>query len=122
FPNAIAQVSEAVGQKRRSASNTEYHPIVGAGCDGAPRKIRDEEADDQRIGKPLPQELWHGGRSAGKHRQNTHRSLLVFFDHGGRLHLLVRAVRENVETPLQSSGAQGGKKFVFFGKLAVIAV
>src|SRR5208337_4578839 len=66
FPNAIAQVSEAVGQKRRSASNTEYHPIVGAGCDGAPRKIRDEEADDQRIGKPLPQELWHGGRSAGK--------------------------------------------------------
>ena len=33
----------------------------------------------------------------------------------------MRAVRENIKTPLQTGGAQGGKKLVLFGKLAVIA-
>src|SRR5229473_4136575 len=102
-------MSQAVGEERR------------AGRDRAPGEVGNEEADDQAIGKPHPEELGHGGWTAGKDGQHPYGSLLEFFYGSGRLHLFVGAKREMIETALQTSGAQGGKKLVLFGELTVVA-
>jgi hypothetical protein len=48
----------------------------------------------------------HGPRdgwAARKHGHHPDRSLLVLFQHGGRLHFLMGAKRKYIETPLQAS-------------------
>src|SRR5256885_13875663 len=67
LPDAIAQMSQAVGEERRGTCHAENHQIVCAGRDRVPREISDEETDDQAISKPHPEELGHGGWTTGKH-------------------------------------------------------
>src|SRR5713226_9882399 len=121
LPDAVAQMSQAVGEERRSARYAEDGEIGGAGRDGATCEISNEETDDQAIDKPHPEELGHGGWTTGKHGQHTHGSLLEFFYGSRRLHLFVGAKREMIEAARQTSGAQSGEKLVLFGKLAVVA-
>src|SRR5216684_5567465 len=121
LPDAVAQMSQAVGEERRGACYAEDGEVRRAGRDRAPGEVGNEEADDQAIGKPHPEELGHGGWTAGKDGQHPYGSLLEFFYGSGRLHLFVGAKREMIETALQTSGAQGGKKLVLFGELTVVA-
>src|SRR6266849_811735 len=120
LPDAVAEMSEAMGEERRSACYAGDGEIVGAGRDGATGEIGDEDTDDQAIGKPHPEELGHGDWTTGKHGQHAHRSLLEFFYGGRRLHLFVGGKRKHVETALQTSGAQGGKNFVLVGERLVV--
>src|SRR5260370_31474466 len=62
LPDAVAQVSQAVGEERRSARYAEHGEIRGARGDGATGEIGDEETDDEAISKPHPEEFGHGGR------------------------------------------------------------
>src|SRR5712692_3771763 len=117
LPDAVAQMSQAVGEERRSARYAEDREIGGAGREGAHGEIGDEETDDQAKDKPHPEELGHDGWTTGKHGQHTHGSLLEFFYGSRRLHLFVGTKREMIETALQTSGAQGGEKLVLFGEL-----
>src|SRR5216684_1140323 len=85
-------------------------------------EIGDEQADEQAIRKPQTEERRHGGRSARINGQKPHRSLLVFFLHGGRVHVLMGTKREMIEPRSQASRAHGAKKLLFLGELAVIAL
>src|SRR5713101_3563357 len=106
LPDAVAQVSQTVGEERRGASDAKDGQIVRAGHNRASSEIGDEEADNQAVDEPHAQELRHGGWAARQHGHHPDWSLLVFFHQGGRLHFLMRAKRENIETPLQASGAR----------------
>ncbi len=121
LPDAVAQMSQAVGEERRSARYAEHGEIRGAGGDGATGEIGDEETDDEAISKPHPEEFGHGGRTTGKHGQRAYGSLLEFFYRGGRLHFFGEAIREHIETALQTSGSQGGKKLVLVWELVAVA-
>src|SRR5712691_1509112 len=121
LPDGVAQVSQTVGQKRRRAGYAKDRQVLCAGRNRAPGEIGDEEGDDEAVGKPHPQELGHDRWAAGQHGQHSHRSLLVFFYQGGRLHLLRGPKREKIETALQAGGAQRSEEFVLIGELPVIA-
>src|SRR6266478_9420927 len=97
LPDAVAQMSHAVGEERRSACYAEDGEIRRAGRDRATGEIGDEETDDEAISKPHPEEFGHGGRTAGKHGQRACGSLLEFFYRGGRLHFFGEAIRERSE-------------------------
>src|ERR1700688_2125239 len=77
FPNAIAKVAQAVGEKRRSAGHAEDVTMRRTGRDRMPAEIRDNNPDDQAVREPQSQKFRHHGRAAGKYRQNPHRALLV---------------------------------------------
>src|SRR6266849_8262808 len=120
-PDAVAQMSQAVGEERRSARYAEDGEIGCAGRDGTPGKIGNEKTDDEAIDKPHPEELGHGGRTAGNHGQRANGPLLEFFYRGRRLHLFGEAIREHIEAALQASGSQGSEKLVLVGELVAVA-
>src|SRR5712664_2470356 len=75
LPDAVAEMSEAMGEERGSACYAGDGETGGAGRDGASGEIRDEDTDDQAIDKPHPEELGHGDWTTGKHGQHPHGSL-----------------------------------------------
>src|SRR5208282_1088971 len=121
FPDAVAQVAQAVGKERGCSYDAEDRPIVGAGRNRVSGEIGDEESDYQAKDEPLNQKLWHGRRPAGNDGHEPDRPLLLLFDQGWRLHILVSAVREDIETLLQTSRTQRGEDLVFVRKFAVVA-
>lgn len=121
LPDAVAQVSQTVGQECRGAGDAKDGQIVRAVRNRASGEIRDEEADNQAIGEPHAQELRHGWWAAGKDGHHPDRPLIVFFDHGGRLHFHVRAKRKHVQSALQAGAAQRSEELVFIGEPLVVA-
>ena len=119
---ADAYVSQAVGEEGCGSGDAENSKIVRARREGASREISDKEADEDAIGEPHAQELWHCRWTAGHHGHRSHRALLVFFQHRRRLHLLVCAKRKDVESPLEAGSAQGREKFLLIRQLLVVAV
>src|SRR5437870_7658539 len=79
LPDAVAQVSQTVGEKRGGASDAKDGQIVRAGRDRASSEIGDEEADNQAVDEPHAQELRHDGWAARQHGHHPDWSLLVFF-------------------------------------------
>jgi len=119
LPDAVDQGSQTVSEERGGSSDAKHGRIVRAGDNG---EIGDKETDKETVSEPHAEELRHGDWTAGKHGQKTDRSLLEFFLHGGRIHLLVGAMREMIETRRQASRTQGSKQLILFGELPVVAL
>src|SRR5580700_10967212 len=62
FPNAVAQLSQPVGEKCSDSSDAKDRSISGAGSDRVPCEISEEKSDQETKDKPLDQELRHGRR------------------------------------------------------------
>src|SRR5271157_6458213 len=100
LPDAVAEHSQTVSHERCGASDAKDDQIVHAGRKRAPREIGGEEPDHEAIAEPQAEKLRQGGRPAGKYGHEADRPLLVFFLHSGRLHVLVAAIWEHIETAL----------------------
>jgi len=88
-----------------------------------PREIGDEETDEEAIGEPQAKEFRHGGWGAGiKWLETPPVPACTFFLHGRRVHVLMGAKREMIETRRQASRTQGGKKLVLLGERPVVAL
>src|ERR1700722_1096910 len=122
LPDSVADLPKPVGHESGSSRHAKYSKIVRARRNRVSCEVANKESDDKTIAEPLREELRHNGQSNGKNGHHADRSLLIFFLHGGRLHILVRAEWKNIKPTRQAGSSENGPKLVLIGQLPVIAL
>jgi hypothetical protein len=83
LPDAVAKISEAIGEERGDGDHSKDHRIGSAGRNGVSSEAGDENADNQAIGEPQAEEFRQGRSATGKYRQEAYWALLKFLLDGG---------------------------------------